>query len=650
MTRRYANIERDKKSGKLNSMKNTNFNLTENAFHILKASYNTNRTDLAELVEDAEFSGIQGTETIHRAQQNLLSPLARLVEEISWLPQLSKSQISNTIFLISENNIASLTQLSEHLPELAKVNVLAHLIGTKSATLDTFHSLIDAWEEVDTLNVLEFLNNNRNKAGFPKIEMAQLENALQDLETLHSKNAANGIWSLDQPGQVMESIVENELVNHPSSSFLGHLVRSYDRLSEPDLVRINAEIDKCIERARKDDQNLKELVGEISERLVEWDEINQPVQVYEQHQGHEEARSKQIYEKLRALCFELVEDRGEFSEVRRLSEALLRTFPELESVAVILKKDVAQLAILDEQKKQQKIIEPLIAACENAKTQLPKLKKSLTKFGLSKNAQGPVSEILSTFEKALRTLTDKTAAFLIIRDLALYINNDRNDPETAFRLVDGLLLHNGAHPPQEVTAKLKEERRTLHQNWKMKELDKNSGNLAAMARTLDEMLSYAQGKERNELQKLKSSIERKLIFKRIKWGIYASIAILVGYFIINEEANKTSNRVSYQPSTQRTASSTPAVVQESIPPIGRGLSLNRSQVRYCVFQGERLESIRLLANTNYQIERFNQLIDDYNSRCSNYRYTEGVLGSIQREAASKTSEFQADAVRIFGSW
>jgi hypothetical protein len=65
-----------------------------------------------------------------------------------------------------------------------------------------------------------------------------MRDALKDLEKLHARTAAFGIWTLERPGEVMDRIVEAELKRHPSSSFLEQFVRNYDTLSEPDLVRI----------------------------------------------------------------------------------------------------------------------------------------------------------------------------------------------------------------------------------------------------------------------------------------------------------------------------------------------------------------------------------------------------------------------------
>ncbi len=637
-------------------MNNGCFELTTSAFHFLKANYGSDQSDIAELVDDAEYAGVFEPEQIQRAQQSLLAPMARLEQEVSWLPELSQAQISNVFDLITSGDVVELRKSTEHFPELAKANVLAHLCGIGNVTDDLFHSLVAAWDEVEQTNLLNVINDGRERAGFPSIELQQLRDALKDLEGLHARTAAVGIWTLDRPGETMERIVETELRRHPSSSFLGQFVRRYDNLSEPDLVRVSDEIDSCIERAGESDADLSVVVSAISDLLVRWDDINQPVQVYEQHQGHEEGRSKRIYEKLRTLCLELANDRSEFSDARLLSEALLRTFPELESVAEVLKRDVAQLETLDEQQKQQQHIEPLIAACEAAKNQLPKVKKALARNGFSQASKGPTSDILAAFKTALAELADKSLAFVVVRDLALYINNDRNDPETAFRLVNGLLSYAGAHPSNELSEKLEEERAVLHRNWKMNELDKNAGNLTAMLQTVDDMLKYARGSERSELQQLKTKIERKRFGKKLKWGIYASIAAVIGFFVIAGEMDRPARRSTYQPSTPRVATPTPAaaptqtVEREVLPPVGQGLTLNRSQIRYCVFQGQRLDAIRPLTSTNNQIDRFNRLIEDLNSRCSNYRYRSGALSSIQREARENASELRADARRIVASW
>ncbi|MFT6091035.1 hypothetical protein [Sulfitobacter sp.] len=621
-------------------MENGCFDLTSSAFHVLKAGYEANRSDIAELVEDAEFDEIFDPQKVQRAQQSLLAPNARLEQEISWLPELSQAQTTNVLSFVASGDLQALIETSKHAPELAKANILAHFAGTGNVNDTLFHALVSAWDEIDQEKILTFINNNRLSAGFPSVERTQMRNALVELERQHARSAAVGVWSLERPGEVMDRIVEAELRRRPSSSFLEQFVRSYDTLSEPDLARISDKIDMVISDAENTDADLEALVTRASDLLVRWDDVNQPVQVYEQHQGHEEGRSKRIYEKLRSLCLDLANNRSEFTEARRLSEALLRTFPELESVAEVLKEDVAALENLDEQKKLHEEYKPLKDACEVAKTKLPT----------------PVSTVLKIFKDTVSRRADDPIAFNIVRDLALHINNDCNDPQTAFKLLDGALTFAGARPPQELRKTLEEERAVLHRHWKMNELEKNSGNLTAMSQTVDDLLKYARGSERAELQQLKTKLDRKRLGKKVKWGIYASIAAVIGFFVIADEMNRPSNRSTYQPSAPRVATPAPtpapatSVAVETIPPVGQGLTLNRSQIRYCVFQGQRLDIIRTLSTTNYQINRFNALIGDFNSRCSSFRYRAGDLSASEREARENAAELQADARRIVSSW
>jgi hypothetical protein len=621
-------------------MENGCFDLTSSAFHVLKAGYEANRSDIAELVEDAEFDEIFDPQKVQRAQQSLLAPNARLEQEISWLPELSQAQTTNVLSFVASGDLQALIETSKHAPELAKANILAHFAGTGNVNDTLFHALVSAWDEIDQEKILTFINNTRLSAGFPSVERTQMRNALVELERQHARSAAVGVWSLERPGEVMDRIVEAELRRRPSSSFLEQFVRSYDTLSEPDLARISDKIDMVISDAENTDADLEALVTRASDLLVRWDDVNQPVQVYEQHQGHEEGRSKRIYEKLRSLCLDLANNRSEFTEARRLSEALLRTFPELESVAEVLKEDVAALENLDEQKKLHEEYKPLKDACEVAKTKLPT----------------PVSTVLKIFKDTVSRRADDPIAFNIVRDLALHINNDCNDPQTAFKLLDGALTFAGARPPQELRKTLEEERAVLHRHWKMNELEKNSGNLTAMSQTVDDLLKYARGSERAELQQLKTKLDRKRLGKKVKWGIYASIAAVIGFFVIADEMNRPSNRSTYQPSAPRVATPAPtpapatSVAVETIPPVGQGLTLNRSQIRYCVFQGQRLDIIRTLSTTNYQINRFNALIGDFNSRCSSFRYRAGDLSASEREARENAAELQADARRIVSSW
>lgn len=540
-------------------MKNELFRLTTNSFHVLKAKYECSRQDIAELVDDAEFDDLFPADDIHRSQQSLVTPKSRLVEELSWLPELSNSQVSTVVdllhevdsdgvaraveqfpelsrldFLLKTVDFDKIVQVIQYFPELAKANVLAHLCSTADESQLIVQALAAAWNEIDEIHLLQFINGARTKSGFPSVDLQQVRTALKEIENKHSNAAAANIWTSGEPGALMDKIVGLELASNPSSTFLGKFVRAYDARSETDLARISSDIDEKIDRAKIDNDSVGHCVDEISDLLHQWDEVNQPVQIYEQHQGHEEGRSKKIYEKVRSLCLELANDRGGYKEAKRLSEALLRTFPELEAVAEVLKNDVAQLETLDEQQQQQQYLLPLVEACEAAKSEILQLKRGLAADGFSATGgSGPLPELVTAFRVATSKMADKSIPFLAVRDLALFVNNERNDPETAFRLTDSLLRFREAKPSEELVEKLEEERSVLHKNWKMEALNSKAGNLPAMSQVVDDMLLYARGSDRSDLLQLKANIDEKKREDSGSWIIWAIIAAIVGFVFLS---------------------------------------------------------------------------------------------------------------------
>tara|TARA_R110000751_G_scaffold263960_3_gene363145 strand:+ start:1195 stop:3135 length:1941 start_codon:yes stop_codon:yes gene_type:complete len=639
--------------------------LTENPFYILDAQYNSSASDLLNLVEDAEFDGKFSSDVLHRAQQVLVTPRTRLMAELSWLPELSGAQIHKVFALLEKGDHAELLDAIEHFPELARANIAAHICVLHVVGQKALHFLASAWDDVDAQYLLSCINQARAASGFPKVEETQIKEALDDLQAKHAVAAAESVWKTSAPGQLMNDVVEAELDRDPSAMFLKLFVSGYDSRSEPDLARIEADINVHLEKSQKVDHTLASHVDAICELLDAWDNINQPVQIYEQHRGHEEGRSKRIYSSVRSVYLELANEHGKFQEALQLSETLLHTFLELASVAEVLKKDVGELQSLTEQQAQEQVVEPLIDACEKAnetKRDRLALRKSLERHGFALSAKGNLGDIVRAFDNAENNLEDPSIAFITIRELALNINNEQGDPETAFRLIDGLLTKVGGRGPKEIVAKLEDERAVLHKNWKMGELDQQSGNLPAMSKTIEELLKYATGSDRTKYLKLKSKIDQAKTRKKIKFSIFAAIAGAFVYFIYFAEDSSSSRSTPQSTSTNSTYLSSPSSnttnnstsssnsYEENKPPAGRDRVLTRNQIRYCIFQGKRLDYMKQLTQSQYEINRFNSLIDDYNSRCSSFRYRQGTLSAIEREAASRAGILRDEARRIVSSW
>lgn len=95
---------------------------------------------------------------------------------------------------------------------------------------------------------------------------------------------------------------------------------------------------------------------------------------------------------------------------------------------------------------------------------------------------------------------------------------------------------------------------------------------------------------------------------------------------------------SYSPPAQEPAAAPPqpAGNEEQMPPAGTGMTLNSSQIRYCLSQTIRIDAWKSAVNSYSQnsVNAFNEAINDYNARCSNFRYRRGSLESIRSEVES----------------
>ena len=299
----------------------------------------------------------------------------------------------------------------------------------------------------------------------------------------------------------------------------------YDKESEPHLSVIKESVLTATAAAKKVSADLPQHIKEIEKLLDAWDSINQPVQIYSQFRGQQEGRSKQLYEIVRKLCLELANDHGRYEDALKLSNALLTTFPELESVAQSLKEDITALESLSHQKKISDKLDPLVEACERAKKNASSFGHALRSDGFSESGGKLLSDVVKSFNDARRSLPEPGVAYLVVRDLALSLNNESNDPQSAFLLVDGLIELGSGKGPKGVLEKLREERATLHKNWKMKELELQSGNVNTMIRIVDELLVYANSKDRSELEQLKANLKRNTPVNRFMGHVFQWIGI-----------------------------------------------------------------------------------------------------------------------------
>ncbi|WP_222130027.1 peptidoglycan-binding domain-containing protein [Bordetella genomosp. 13] len=141
-----------------------------------------------------------------------------------------------------------------------------------------------------------------------------------------------------------------------------------------------------------------------------------------------------------------------------------------------------------------------------------------------------------------------------------------------------------------------------------------------------------------------------------KWVL--GIAAVIGVLWLIGQFNKTttppapaysppaSTAPSYSPPPQSQAPSRPV---ESKPPVSQDLLFSMEQIRYCLAEDIRLDAAKSAVN-NYidaDVDRFNAMVADYNSRCSSFRYQTSNRGrndlkSAQRDIEPYRSQLQSE--------
>ena len=125
-----------------------------------------------------------------------------------------------------------------------------------------------------------------------------------------------------------------------------------------------------------------------------------------------------------------------------------------------------------------------------------------------------------------------------------------------------------------------------------------------------------------------------------KWFLgLVGLGVLIWLFnVAQEDGRRPSTVPSYtlpSPPPSYSLSQTPEAqisgLEYSKPPMGENNILSVAQIRWCLREDIRIEVLRPMPTTNSQIDQFNAVVADYNSRCGSYRYREGALARAQRE-------------------
>ncbi|RVK25459.1 hypothetical protein [Sinorhizobium meliloti] len=631
------------------------FALSSNAFCVLRASYTSTASEIAELMDEAQFEGTVSESDLHKAQQALVIPRLRLAAELGWLPELSQAQIEKIFDRRLTLSSGALLSSVEMLPELARANLIADLCGRQATDVDAVNALMASWDTLDNSSLFDFIGSGRKVSGFPSPDWKSFLIALQHLKERHAATATASLLRSPTPQDAVRRLVDGNSSDGSPSSFLSLIVKEYENRNEATLSRITDEIGEAVEAGNSQPKQIQSSVAKIHKLLLEWMDLLGPVSPSYVSRGLTEPRSKALFQKCRAFSLHLANDEARYEDARKIALALLTCFIPYQELTKVAEKDLNDLDDLIKEQRDLELFQPLYSACDEAKSHYFEFSKTLKAQGLNAGSSAPVGALVRATNNFIAGNGNPNVGVNVLRDLALTCNNDHGDPEASYLLTQFVLERFRTLVDDGVVETLEEDAGTVFKNWKISDLEKNSKNLSWMIQQLQGIVAVAPSTVRREFSNMLDALIEARRKKRIKWAWIAGIAaIIIVPAIISE--NKTSTpRSSYTSSnttTTRTTSYSPSVddYQESVPPIGTGLTLSKPQVRYCTFQGRRLDLLRSMAATSSAVFKFNVLIEDYNSRCSSFRYWGSDLTSVEAEASGRTAQFQQEAANLSRNW
>ena len=111
------------------------------------------------------------------------------------------------------------------------------------------------------------------------------------------------------------------------------------------------------------------------------------------------------------------------------------------------------------------------------------------------------------------------------------------------------------------------------------------------------------------------------------------------------QSDSSSQRIQPAPPSSTPPTAKPSELYYEKPPAGTGNSLSGHQIRWCVREQIRLDAMRGRSASSAKIGYFNTLVDDYNARCSRFKYRKGALEQARRDVESERGRITNEAIQ-----
>jgi tetratricopeptide (TPR) repeat protein len=656
------------------------FNLLKNPFVLLGLPPTAKPAAVKEAYEDAIEDEREDADVLMRAQQTLLTPRLRIEAEVGGFLDVDSSLAAQIVSDIRAGK--SMREIKERLTKLHSLprsNVIAHYGSARPIVLSDLCDLIEAQAAVAAGAVCDAINDVRQEIALGRVDRDSVGEALSKLLDRQTKAVIETLGFGDAAVAILDLFVSRISSGSDTATIfrLDVYVSMFRQIVASELSKRSEAVTAACDEIRRNPKP-DSAYRKLDKALRVWMALVRPVQTYENYRQREDAATREMYGTVRQLALDLSNDQREFESAEKVVAIASGVFGHLPRAADQMAEDTKQLAELRNDKLADELLTPLLQACEQANNSHRAIEGELSKAGFGPGSVGSVRSIFDKFAAAVDAtskLPFSDAPWRLVRSIAISLNNDSSSPQAADRIIQGLLDHAMHKPPSsEMLAMLREDQRAARkilvendltknlQSQKWKETEQLAERLLRLE-TDEENLSAVRTIRDTAAAKRKASA-RVMWF----WGV-----VVVGgglwAILANGGSNSGSQTTQYRPppsySNTQTWPQTPAPSQTTAPPpqrtesfdtgetmptVGSGLALTRANIRYCAFQRVRIEAARPLIQAGVHGQRFSAAVDDYNSRCSDYRYRQSDKDAVDAELIGRQYSLESEGRALAASW
>lgn len=674
------------------------FDLLDNPFAVIGVSLRATRAQINNAIEDALFaddSPVRQRE-LDNARQALFSPRLRLEAEVGFLSSSDEKAIEDVLISLRRGKT---TQSADNLIGFDRANYLAHrcATGKSDARARTAKSLVYAYDEVSFDQLLADIRLARDESGFGAIDIENARSAFYSVRARHAEAALEGLLSLPSGPEVVASLAgELAEIQSRRHEFVAQMINQYEVRMGPEIEQ--AAKDVLSELGKLGTQNVEGAIEPFETALVSWDRLAQPLQVADAARGIDEAHSRQLFSSIRERYLALCNEQALYTLAARILEVAKRVFAELPDVASLIDRDIAALADLVANEQLQVTLLPLKTLVEAAVGNLADLGREVRSPRNSQQFNALLAEFDSILEQGNPDLTELAVG--LIRSLAIKLANDIEDHQSALVITDALLLREN-QLTDEILYRLQNDRDILKGNVEAASMTPitSAPSLTTINGCGFKLYGHTDGRPDGSflatyyfvllffpifpIARYRVIVEGSRYFFLAKvplrrfdfWHLLISVAIIgmpaINLFQPSQSTSSSPSYVAQQPEDPASvdipseavpapASYIPAPtdepqasfsddIQEHIPPLSSyGAEFDRSEIRYCMMQKKRLEFAKDAAinPTEDQAQRFNSAVEDYNSRCSSFRYKDSDMIVIEQEVSDNAERLRSEGEAI----